>query len=328
MELVTILRELWRQRIAVALSALVAILIGTVVAFHVSTASPHFKSRQYTIGLGTAHMLVDTPASQTVDIKPTGDTPVDLFARASLLANLMGSRTVSQLIAQRAGLLPTQLRVITPAVAGAPDAALPSATTPDPDGLHGVSTLTVSVSDGLPIISVNAESPDADRAAQLANAGVAGLQDYLKSVAATQKVPDAKRVVVSTFGPAQSGTVTRGPRRLFAIVAVLFVFMALCAMLLIVSGIARGWRRAALYESLADREDQDAADRDEPVELADVGDVRRPYDLAAIVADRDRERDRPRDTAAADGDDDDHGYDQVDDDSVSSSLRAAAKRRL
>ena len=55
MEIVTILRELWRLRILVVLAAVVAIAVGWTLAFE-----PPLKSRSYTVGVGNARIFLDT----------------------------------------------------------------------------------------------------------------------------------------------------------------------------------------------------------------------------------------------------------------------------
>ena len=52
--------------------------------------------------------------------------------------------------------------------------------------------LTLRADETLPIVSIDAQAPDAQRAARLANAATTGLRDYLRSVAAAQNVPNAR----------------------------------------------------------------------------------------------------------------------------------------
>ena len=100
----------------------------------------------------------------------------------------------------------------------------------------------------LPIIAVSAQAPDADQAARLANAASTGLRDYLRSVAGAQNVPAARQVVISSLGAAQSAEVVKGGSRLIALVAFVFIFGLACFGVIMISGIARGWRRAAALE--------------------------------------------------------------------------------
>ena len=101
---VTILRELWQRRIYVGVAAVVAILVGVMLAYRLSLPP---ESRQYDVGMASAHILVDTPQSQVVDVSPRGSG--SLGTRANLLANLMTEGEVKAAIARRAGLRPNEL---------------------------------------------------------------------------------------------------------------------------------------------------------------------------------------------------------------------------
>jgi hypothetical protein len=258
MEFVPILRELWHRRYLVALAAVLAIGIGVMTVYKVSLAPPGLESRQYHVGLATARMLIDTPESQVVDLSPKGAD--GLGTRANLLANLMASSPVKAIIASHAGVDQNALIAIAPSSSGPVVSTLLSqraaASASNPESY----ILTLSSDEALPIISVDVQAPDAQQAARLADAATTGLRDYLKSVAAAQNVPNARQLVISTLGPAQSGNVVRGPRRLIAIFAALFIFGFACAAVIVVSGLARGWRMAARLEDAHAEQDVVVAD--------------------------------------------------------------------
>jgi hypothetical protein len=247
MESITILRELWRLRYIVALGGVLAIAIALMTAYRVSLAPPKLESRQYHVGVASARMLIDTPDSQVVDLNPKGaDT---LSSRASLLANLMVSSPVKSIIARNAGIPADRLVAIAPAAPGGPTAPTPlSQRATEAAKAPGTYLLTLQADETLPIISIDAQAPTANEAARLANATTAGLRDYLRSVAGAQNVPAARQIVVSGLGAAQAADVVRGPRRLFAIAAFVLVFGFACFSVIMISGIARGWRRAAALE--------------------------------------------------------------------------------
>jgi hypothetical protein len=251
MEFVTILRELWRQRALVVAGAALAIAIGLMTAYKVSLAPPKLESRQYHVGVASARMLIDTPDSQVVDLEPKGAD--GLGTRANLLANLMASNPVRTIIARNAGVNPADLIAVAPSMSAGPqvptlisERASKSAANPESF------ILTLRADETLPIITIDAQAPDAERAARLADAATTGLRDYLRSVAAAQNVPNARQLVISTLGAAQSADVVRGPRRLFAFLAAIFTFGLACASVVVVAGIARGWRRAAELERAHD----------------------------------------------------------------------------
>ena len=97
MDIVTILRDLWRLRVFVAGVCVLALLAAAAVAFKL----PSLESRRYEVGVATAQILVDTPSSQVVNVAPRGaDTTA---GRADLLATLMVNGDIKTTIAQLAG---------------------------------------------------------------------------------------------------------------------------------------------------------------------------------------------------------------------------------
>jgi hypothetical protein len=239
---VAILRELWRYRATVAAFALLALLIALLVGFR-ATLPP--ESRSHTVGRATARILVDTPASQVIEVAPTGSEA--LGPRAGLLASLMVEGEIKAGIARRAGLRPEQLVAVAPVSAGSDPIG---GSVPD-DPHASVLTLHVATNDAgaqLPIIDVETRAPDTVRAAALANAAVTGLASYLDSQAAAERVPDARRLQLRRLGRAQAVELTLGPGMPIALAVGVLIFSAECALLLLVVGLARGWRTAVAGE--------------------------------------------------------------------------------
>lgn len=241
MDTVKILRQLWHFRLLVALIALLAVVAGFAVSFKLGFP---LESRKYTVGVATARILVDTPNSQVVEVAPAGSDAVG--GRATLLANLMVDGEIKAAIAKRAGLKPEQL-IGVGETATAPDSA---AVTPTKNS-YVLTTEVLTVPNGgwLPIIEVSTQAPDAARAKRLADAAVGGLTGFLDSKAAADAVPDADRLRVGPLGVAQAREETRGPRLLFSLIAMVFVFVAGCATTLGVASVVRGLRAGEAPES-------------------------------------------------------------------------------
>ena len=243
---VTILRELWHRRIMVALCAIAAIAVGALVAYR--PALPP-ESRKYEVGVANARILIDTPASQAVEVAPKGSE--SLGAHASLLANLMAEGEVKTAIAKRAGLDPDRLLTVAPSPMG--PAAVSSSELRNPKAnILSTRVLTDDAGEQLPIIDVDAQAIDARRAAALANAAVAGLQAFLDSKASVDGVSVTRRLQVRPLGAAQGRDVARGPSGAIALGASILIFGALCAMLLFADALARGWRVASDMEGVGD----------------------------------------------------------------------------
>jgi hypothetical protein len=243
MESVTILRKLWRRRLAVCLVALAAILTGLLLSFRLGLPP---ESRRYDVGIATARVLVDTPQSQVIKVDPKGSETLGL--RANVLANLMVEGKAKAAIAKRAGLEPR--RIVAIAESELEQQMVPAKARRNPD-VNLMKTRVVTDLDGerLPIIEIEVQAPDAARATALANASVTGLTDYLNARAAADEEVDARRRLrVSGLGTAQATVSTRGPSPVVTLAAAIFVFLAGCAAILLVSALARGWREAEASE--------------------------------------------------------------------------------
>jgi hypothetical protein len=150
-------------------------------------------------------------------------------------------------IARRAGVDPRTL------VATAPSVDLPQRKDVLDTRPIGPTTnsLTVDFNEVLPIITANAQAPTPQAAARISTAAVEELKLYLKTIAATDKVPGARQLVISRLGSARFATVARGPRRLFGILAAIFVFALWCASVVAGPRLASSWHNAAAAEKPA-----------------------------------------------------------------------------
>ena len=237
MDVTTILRTLWQRRLFVAVVAVFAVMLGWVLAYEISFPP---KSRSYTVGVATTRILVDTPASQVVDISPKGSET--LGSRASLLANLMVQGEVKAAIATRAGVAPNRLVAVSQAAARQPEAGARNA--PLGPGSYSLTTGVVTNSDlvDLPMIQVETQAPTPRLALRLATASVAGLGQYLDSKAASEQVPNSRRLQVRGLGSPQASEAARGTGRMMALAAAIFAFLAGCAAILVANAVARDWR--------------------------------------------------------------------------------------
>jgi hypothetical protein len=242
METVTILRELWRRRLHVGLVAILAIFVGFALSY-TFTLPP--ESRKYEVGVANSRVLVDTPTSQVVEVAPKGSET--LGSRASLIANLMVEGEVKATIARRAGLRPKKL--VTASEFAIESGTVSGKTLKDPD-VHLLTTRVVANprGDQLPIIDVDAQAPTVAGAAKLADAAVTGLRDYLDTKAAAEDASDARRLMVTPLGAPQARLAVRGPSRIIAVGAALFLLIGGCAVILVASALARGWREAEASE--------------------------------------------------------------------------------
>lgn len=237
METVTpILRDLWQRRRLVALFGLVAFLLAMLVAFRPGLPP---KSRAYRVGEGHLQILVDTPASQVVDVASAD--PAALGGRAGLLATLMVGGDVKQTIAAAAKLRPQQLIAVSSS-STAPTTTSASAVSNPLAYVLKTSVVSTDVGDQLPIIEIDTQAPDARSAAALANAAATGLTQYLDARANREGVPQRKRLQVRSVGVAQARDVVKGSGKLIAAGVAVVVFGLLCGSMLLLIAVKRSWR--------------------------------------------------------------------------------------
>ena len=105
MEILRVVRLLWRRRVALALGLLSAAALTLVGGRTEPTSS----------GVASTRVVLDTPKSQLVDSAPAGAT--SLGWRASLLAHLVASDGAQRQVAVRLGVPVDQLAVVDPLLA-------------------------------------------------------------------------------------------------------------------------------------------------------------------------------------------------------------------
>lgn len=250
MSTVSILRRLWRHRILVAVALVLAILAGTAVVYQL----PSLHSRKYDVGIVTAHILVDTPNSQIVQVSPRGTAT--LGEQTLLLASLMVDGTIKSAIAQKAGLPPSRLVGVNAAVTE-PGASGPAPIVPPSGRKANVITtqvMTDSAGNNLPIIALQAQAPTSGAAEKLANATLSALRDYLSSRAAAERVSQTNRLQVGELGLNQATTQAMGPSNSLAVIVFVLVFAVECGLIIGIPSLRRAWRAAGQREHEAAEE--------------------------------------------------------------------------
>lgn len=233
--LILILKELWRRRILVALSIFLAAAISVLAVFHVSFVPPSISKREKVEARGSIEILVDSADSPIADSRRdlTG-----LTARAGVFARYIAGGNVIRLVAEANGISAKQIDVAgaTPLPGEAPGAEEETQLHP-----YGIS---IDQAGELPIVSVSTRAPTVGRARGLAAAVPAALARVVRSVQAQQGTPPRKRVEFRVLGPAQAAPVDNALGKKIA--AALFV--ALLALFIgLIVGLPRflaAWRAA------------------------------------------------------------------------------------
>jgi hypothetical protein len=241
MELLPILRLVWRRRLAFA--------IGLCAAVAVFVALKGTKPARSATVVAWTRVALDTPKSQLVEVSPAGaDT---LAWRASLGSALMSSGTSTQQVARRLGVAADQVAVVDPAF------TVPLVTTAMAQQAAAAArtvapyVLTFSAANNsLPLISVVASGPDRAGSVRLAQAGVAVLESqasqggsFRSQIATNAGEHSRQAFVVEQVAPMRVTVLTKSKLRLKAIGASLFVLLVTCVAVLLLPGERRRRRR-------------------------------------------------------------------------------------
>lgn len=227
MEILPVLRLIWRRRIVLAAATVAA------VAVLVALGGTHPRSSSGAVAW-TA-VVLDTPKSQLVDVAPPGaDT---LPWRASLLTHLMATEASTQALARRLGVPAYQVAVFDP------ELSLPLVPTWTARGgataaslIYAPYVLTVFVKDGsLPMISIEASALDRGRAKRLADAAVGVLESesspaghFTSLITTGGKGASLQPFVVEPVAPVRVKVFRATALPVTAIGASLFVFLVVC----------------------------------------------------------------------------------------------------
>jgi hypothetical protein len=220
-------RALWRRRIIVTLGAVLAIAVASKLA----AGSRDGRA------LAGVRVLLDTPQSQLTNADPA--RVESLPWRASLLSLLLGTEPVRQQLAREAGIPAQQLAVVssdlaTPIVpASLPETATGAAANPSE-----VYLLSVHSDATIPLISLEAQAPDRETAARLAEAAA----HALKISAAPPEMPEARSFIAEPVGPITTGSLPAGRRTLLMLGVAIVLFGLWCGGVVLVSAIARSMR--------------------------------------------------------------------------------------
>lgn len=233
------LQELWRLRLGVALSAVLAVVVV------LTTGGPH------EIATASTQVLVDTPRSKLTDLRANTYDLSSLTTRADLLGNVMVSEPVRSYIAARAGVPPNRIEATAPITANVPRALKePGSEKRASDILSSTDQyrLDIEANPTVPILGIYTQAPTPEGAQRLANAAVAGLRTYLAGVASRQGLGPTKQVRLQQLGPASGGVINGGVGTQVTVLTFLVVFVLGCCAVLLLDRVRRGWRLAARQE--------------------------------------------------------------------------------
>jgi hypothetical protein len=255
-ELIAVGKILWLRRRLIAAAFVVAMLVGVAMCYSVSFGlPPKLHGKQHEVGQGAAQVLIDTPSSQLADLGSPNDPATqdpNLYSQASLLADVVATQPIQDAIAAKAG-IPADALVVKPPTdsVAVPIRATPLALAGKKAEKPGQWTLAVTIDPSLPIIAFSTVAPTPDGARRLASAAIAALAQHLDALAAAQRIPNQRRLVVNTIDPPGAAPLAVGPRKMYAVAVAMVLFFALSFGIVVLT--ARRQRRAlGLQESDSD----------------------------------------------------------------------------
>lgn len=246
------LRELWGHRTGLIVSILLALFAAVWSVGKISLFPPSVKPRVLNMAAANTRALVDAPTSAVLDMNVSTVNLQSMTNRGVLVGNVMASEPVRQYIARRAGLPAYMIQVASPLTPDFPRPLAASGKASPRDILKSPNQyrLSIQANPTVPILDIYSEAPTPDKAAQLANAAVEGMEDYLKDLARQQSVPAGRQVHLVQFGRAKGGVINPGVRLKLGVLTFLIVLGASSVTVLALDRVRRGWK----LESMASRD--------------------------------------------------------------------------
>jgi hypothetical protein len=241
------LRELWRLRLGVAASALLALLAAVWSVADISLLPLRVEPRSLKMGSAFTQVVVDTPDSTMFDLRQGTEDILPLKNRALLLGTVTASPPVRRYIARRAGIPAESLQIVPPRTPDQPRAQTAAGTKKGPGDLVKSLEqyrLDIQANPTVPLLNVYAQAPTAKASEELANAAVVGLGDYLKALARSEQTPDETQVRLRQLGAAHGDRVNHGIEVQVVAVAFSLVFAFSCAASVAIARVRRGWQHA------------------------------------------------------------------------------------
>ena len=221
MELVAVLRALWRFRLLVVVGCVVAGGLGYLATQGVTTYQ----------GTASTRVMLDTPTSQTLEANSLFGPSLEW--RTALVGDLMGTDATRDRVARDMGIAADQLVIHAPYMAVAPVAAqLPRHALEVGSAVSEPYELAIQAVATLPIITIDARAPTRAKAAKLASQGA----EAVKAKADEPTVPGG-RFVVEKISPIRTREIVNGPRKAMVAAVTVIVFTLWCAAITLIAGL-------------------------------------------------------------------------------------------
>ena len=264
------LHELWRTRVGLVLSLLIAGFVALTATYRISLLPPGLHARALGMASAETHVLVDNPNTVLLNLGVGSVQLEQMSQRALVLGNVMGSSPVRQYIAQRVGVPVQAIQVTTPTTPQYPNQISTPTNqrrTTDLVRSNDQYRINVQANPTVPMLDVYSEASNVTKAMTLANAAVDGLNEYLTSVARSQAIPASSQVRLGQLGRAVGGNVTgSGLSAEMSALVFLLVFALSAAASIFVARVMRGWKLSGDAQPRPPRSDLSGPVRSKPPE--------------------------------------------------------------
>lgn len=234
MELAQILNILRRVKILVFAVGAVAVLAAISTSYSITSSGLVSKSHAY--GAAQTQILIDSPRSSLIDLS---QETAALASRAAVYAQFMRSNAVKTYIGREVGIPGAAIATSGPftTAGGTQNIPRPSEARSGEVAAEAQQyRLVFDYQQDLPIVSVYAQAPTADKAIQLASGTVTGVQAYIAQLEDQTHVPANAKTVVRELGSPDGGWVTAGVNPIMMVLAFLAVMILGCFAIVLLMG--------------------------------------------------------------------------------------------
>lgn len=242
MAFVGTIRQLWQRKLLVFLVLVLAVAAAIFSAYRVS--SDGLEKRALSVAAASSQILVDSPESTLIQGAELATFDA-LAARAKIYGQYLASLDARKEIARIAGVPVRSLTTSGPFSAATGQISYTSQSSEERAGEllqeGAVNRLVFTAQEGVPILTVDAQSADAETATALAAASFTTLKQYLHSLDA-DGTPVRKQVTVRQLGAPEGGELGGSNNLMLMALAFLVVFGLGCAAILLIPNFVQRWR--------------------------------------------------------------------------------------
>jgi uncharacterized protein (UPF0333 family) len=239
MALVETIRQLWQRKLLVGVVLVVAIAAAIFSSYRISSGG--LESRSLAVAAASSQILVDSPDSTLVQGAELG-TFEALATRAKIYGQYLASLAARKEISKLSGVPARAIATSGPFSSATGQTAYSSQTSEERAGellQEGAQNrLVFTAQEGVPILTVDAQSASSDTAIALASASFKTLENYVEA----DGKPVRQGVTVRELGAPEGGTLGGSNNMILMVLAFFLVFLLGCAAILLVPTFAQRWR--------------------------------------------------------------------------------------